>query len=148
MDNITIKIIETERILEIIPLVQQLNQKTPLNLLKERILEMTTQNYECAVMYDGDKLIGVCGIWYMTRHYIGKSMEVDHVIIDSSYQGKGLGKLFFKWIYNHAKSKGCEASELNAYVNNPKSHKFYYNEGYNIYGFHFLKVLRDDKEFY
>lgn len=87
-------------------------------------------------------------MWHMTRHYIGKSMEVDHVIIDENYQGKGLGKLFFEWIYKHVKSKGCEASELNAYVNNPKSHKFYYNEGYNIYGFHFLKVLREDGEFY
>ncbi len=148
MQNITIKILPKENIFDIIPLLQQLNDKTTTKLLKSRLPEMTEQNYECAVMYDKDKLIGVCGIWYMTRHYIGKSMEIDHVIIDTNYQSKGLGKYFLKWIYKHAKSKGCEASELNAYTSNPKSHKFYYNEGYNIYGFHFLKVLRDDGEFY
>ena len=148
MQNITIKILSKENIFDIIPLLKQLNDKTPTKLLKSRLLEMTEQNYECIVMYEQDELIGVCGIWYMTRHYIGKSMEIDHVIIDSNYQNKGLGKHFLKWIYKHVKSKGCEASELNAYTSNPKSHKFYYNEGYNIYGFHFLKVLREDEKFY
>jgi len=148
MQNITIKILPKENIFDIIPLLKQLNDKTPEYLLKPRLLEMVDQNYECAVMYDDGKLIGVCGIWYMTRHYIGKSMEIDHVIIDANLQGKGFGKYFLEWIYKHAIEKGCEASELNAYTSNPKSHKFYYNEGYNIYGFHFLKVLRDDGEFY
>lgn len=148
MQNITIKILKKENIFDIIPLLQQLNKKTPEHLLKPRLLEMVEQNYECAVMYDKNKLIGICGIWYMTRHYIGKSMEIDHVIIDSNLQSKGLGKHFLQWVYNHAIEKGCEASELNAYASNPKSHKFYYNEGYNIYGFHFLKVLRKDGEFY
>lgn len=148
MENINIKILEKEQIFDIIPLLKQLNDKTPTTLLKSRLLEMVEQNYECAVMYDSTKLIGLCGIWYMTRHYIGKSMEVDHVIIDNTYRGQGLGKIFFNWIYDHALSKGCEASELNTYTGNPKSHKFYYNEGYDIYGFHFLKVLRDDGKFY
>lgn len=148
MNSITYKILPKEEILEILPLLRQINHKTPDKILKERILEMANQNYECACMYDNDKMIGICGIWYMTRHYIGKSMEVDHVVIDNQYRSKGLGSQFFKWIYDYAKSKGCEASELNTYVSNPKSHKFYYNEGYNIYGFHFLKILRDEQKFY
>ena len=148
MENITIKIISKEKILAIIPLIKQLNKKTPIPLLKLRVLEMSEQNYECAVMYDKNILVGICGIWYMTRHYIGKSMEVDHVILDKSYRGKGFGKIFFDWIYKYAQSKGCEASELNAYFNNSKGHKFYLNEGYAIKGFHFLKVLREDGEFY
>lgn len=148
MDSITIKIISKKNIFKIIPLLKQLNKTTPTELIKSRLLEMVEQNYECAVMHDRNEIIGICGIWYMTRHYIGKSMEVDHVVIAKTYRDKGLGKVFFEWVYNHAQSKGCEASELNAYTNNPKSHKFYYNEGYNIYGFHFLKVLRSDAEFY
>ncbi|AOW19888.1 GNAT family N-acetyltransferase [Urechidicola croceus] len=148
MDNITIKIISKDDIYDIIPLLKQLNDKTPEDILKNRLLEMVEQNYECAVMYANKTLIGVCGMWFMTRHYIGKSMEIDHVIIDHNYRDLGLGKRFFSWIYNYAKDKGCDASELNAYVQNQKSHKFYFNEGYNIYGFHFLKILRGDKKFY
>ena len=144
-----IKVIKTEEILTIIPLLTKLNSKTPLKLLKERVLEIAEiANYECVGLYLDEKLVGISGLWYSTRHYIGKTVEPDHVILDDTIRGQGIGKQFFNWIDNHVKSKGCEAIELNAYVNNPQSHKFYYNEGYNIYGFHFLKVLRDDKKFY
>jgi GNAT superfamily N-acetyltransferase len=147
--NTLIKVIEAEEILTIIPLLTKLNSKTPLDILKERVIEISKNtNYECVGLYVDEKLVGISGLWYSTRHYIGKSVEPDHVIIDDSVRGQGLGKQFFNWIDSHVKSKGCEAIELNAYSSNPKSHKFYYNEGYNIYGFHFLKVLRDDKKFY
>lgn len=148
MHNYQIKIIDRNEITSIIPLLRNINNKTPDHLLQQRLVEMTNQNYECAGIYDLDKLIGICGIWYSTRHYIGKSAEVDHVIIDKNYRNLGVGKMFFSWIYNYLKEKGCEATELNTYVNNTKSHKFYYNEGYQIYGFHMLKVLREDQNFY
>lgn len=147
--NVHITPIKTENILDIIPLLRKLNTKTPLELLKTRVLKMATlPNYECIGLFVDDNLVGISGLWYTTRHYIGKSVEPDHVIIDASFRRQNLGKQFFSWIDTYTKEKGCEAIELNAYTSNPKSHKFYYNEGYNIYGFHFLKVLRKNKEFY
>jgi GNAT superfamily N-acetyltransferase len=147
--DIHIQIINEKEIETIIPLLTKLNSKTPLKTLTERVLEMSkASNYECVGLYVEGELVGISGLWYSTRHYIGKSAEPDHVVIDEAERGKGLGKIFFNWIDHHVQSKGCEAIELNAYVSNPKSHKFYYNEGYNVYGFHFLKVLRDDKKFY
>ncbi|AEH00344.1 GNAT family N-acetyltransferase [Lacinutrix sp. 5H-3-7-4] len=136
------KIIDKKDINIIIPLMQKLTNNTNSDdVLKTRFAEMVKENYECAGVYLGEKLIGICGMWFQTRHYAGKSMEVDHVYIEAEYQGKGLGKLFFKWIYKYAKSKGCNISELNTYVQNYPSHKFYYNEGYEIYGYHFYKTL-------
>ena len=146
--SIEFRIISKKNILTIIPLLQQLNNKTPKDLLEKRVLEIAHQNYECAGMYLDGKLIGICGIWYMTRHYIGKSSEIDHVIIDSKLQSKGYGKQFINWILKHVKSKGVEACELNAYIPNIKSHVFYEREDFKKYGFHFLKVLRTDNEFY
>ncbi|NER12435.1 GNAT family N-acetyltransferase [Leptobacterium flavescens] len=136
------KQIPQEEIEIILPLVQKLtNYKYPDELLLGRIREMAGQNYECVGIYDGDKLIGCSGLWFMTRHYAGKSVEADHVYIEEDYRSKGLGKKFFQWIYEYAKNKGCEAVELNTYVNNHPSHKFYYNEGFAIYGYHFFKKL-------
>ncbi len=136
------KIIEKERINEVIPLVMKLNNNNvSQHLLKQRFSEMINQNYECAVVYSGDKLIGVCGLWFCTRHYSGKSVESDHVFIDDAYRGQGIGKQFFNWIYNYAIEKGCEAIELNTYVSNYGSHKFYNNEGFRALGYHFLKKL-------
>jgi len=140
--NISIKVLLKDQILDIIPLMVKYTEgKTEQGILEERFLEMATQNYECAGMYDGDVLIGIAGMWFMTRHYSGKSMEPDHVYIENNYRRKGLGKQFFDWMHAYAKSKGCTASELNTYVQNYPSHKFYYNEGYEIYGYHFYKTL-------
>ena len=56
------KIIEKEHIDSVIPLVQKLNgNQVSDTVMNQRFSEMITQNYECAVVYDGDKLIGVCG---------------------------------------------------------------------------------------
>lgn len=126
----TFRIIENRNINSIIPLIKKFtNNKISDVVLKERFSEMITQNYECAGIFEGEKLIGVSGMWFCTRHYSGKSIEVDHVYIDDNYRGKGLGKQFFEWIYNYVKQKGYEAVELNTYVQNYPSHKFYYNEG-------------------
>ena len=140
--SLRFEILNKEAIHEVVPLVQKLNDyKVSENILMKRFKEMVTQNYECAVIYDNDKLIGVTGLWYCTRHYSGRSVEPDHVYIDDGYRGKGLGKRFFEWIYEYVKTKGCEAVELNTYVNNSPSHKFYFNEDFKILGFHFLKTL-------
>jgi diamine N-acetyltransferase len=77
----------------------------------------------------------------MTRHYCGRSIEPDHVMIDPAYQGKGIGNQLFGWIFQYARENGYEATELNSYVNNSGSHKFYLNLGYVIKGFHFVKLL-------
>ncbi|WOD42354.1 GNAT family N-acetyltransferase [Hwangdonia lutea] len=136
------KIIDKKQIDSVIPLVQKLNGHNQSDaVLKQRFSEMVTQNYECAGIFEGDKLVGISGLWYCTRHYSGKSVEPDHVFIDDEYRGKGLGKQFFEWIYNYVKLKGCESIELNTYVHNYPSHKFYYNEGFEILGYHFFKKL-------
>ena len=138
----TFKIIEKSNINSVIPLMQKLTQhKYPDEVLKERFAEMVNQNYECAGVYDGDKIIGISGMWFCTRHYAGKSIEVDHVYIDDGYRNQGLGKQFLAWIYDYAKSKGCRSIELNTYVQNHPSHKFYYKEGCELLGYHFAKKL-------
>jgi len=120
------------------PLVHELMGHTVDNsLLKQRYSEMFQQNYECFGIYDDENLIGVFGLWFMTRHYAGKSCEQDHVYILPENRNGGLGKKVFEWIFNYAISKGCETFELNSYVNNYPSHKFYMNLGYDIKGYHF-----------
>lgn len=140
--KIDFKILKREHIGDIVSMVQKLNGNLVSNaVLEERFIEMFAQNYECAGMYLNNKLVGICGLWFCTRHYSGKSVEPDHVYIEEVHRGKGLGKQFFSWIYTYAISKGCEAVELNTYVTNASSHKFYFNEDFKILGYHFLKKL-------
>jgi len=141
MENYKFEFIDPRNIDIIMPLLAQVNKKTSREILLQRIHEMVKENYKCLGIYDNEVLIGICGLWFLTRHYCGKTIEPDHVMIEPHYQSKGLGKLLFEWIFNYAKENGYEASELNTYVNNTRSHKFYYNLGYQIKGFHFVKIL-------
>ncbi|MCK0110362.1 GNAT family N-acetyltransferase [Flavobacteriaceae bacterium S0825] len=136
------KLLTSQDIDAILPLMQKFTEEKFTNeVLRKRFVEMFTQNYECAGIYIGNELIGICGMWFCTRHYSGKSVEVDHVFIYEEHRGRGLGDLFFNWIYKYVKAKGCEEIELNTYVTNHPSHKFYHNQGFKIYGYHFAKKL-------
>ncbi|SDX92454.1 hypothetical protein SAMN05444411_1125 [Lutibacter oricola] len=141
MKNLEIKIITAEHILDALPLLKELNEFTDSEILKDRLISMSKQHYECLGVYFKQDLIGICGLWHLTRHYCGKTLEPDHVIISKPYRSKGIGKILFEWIYNYAQSIGYESIELNTYISNLKSHAFYENEGFEKLGFHYLKKI-------
>lgn len=140
--SIRFQIIPASEITTIVPLLKQLGSSDVSDeVLTGRLIEMASQNYECIGMFDGEKLMGVCGMWFQTRHYAGKSCEIDHVIIDEGYRGKGIGNLLMVFVYDYAGKKGCEWVELNTFVDNFPSHKFYYNQGFVAKGYHFVKDI-------
>ena len=142
MSKLNVKRLYKEDINNFLPLIQELmGHRLDDAILKERFKEMFDHKYECHGIYVDETLAGVFGLWFATRHYCGKTCEQDHVYIKPEYRSMGLGKQVFKWIYNYAKEKGCETAELNSYVENYPSHKFYLNENYVIKGYHFLKTL-------
>ena len=66
-------------------------------------------------------------------------MELDHVYIDDVYRSKGVGKKLMEYVTEYAKEKKCNWLELNTYVHNFPSHKFYYNQGFVAKGYHFVR---------
>ena len=140
--QIQFKIIAADAIETVIPLVKKMSKPSITEaLLLERFKEMVSQNYECIGVYDGAQLIGVSGLWFCTRHYSGRSVELDHVFIDDSYRNNGLGTQFINWIQAYVKFKGYQAIELNAYIDNEPSQKFYEKDGFQKLGYHFVKKL-------
>ena len=136
------KVISPDSIEIVVPLVKKMSKPSITeSLLLDRFKEMVTQNYECIGVYDGGKLMGVSGLWFCTRHYSGRSAELDHVFIEDAYRNKGLGTQFINWIQEYVKSKGYEAIELNAYIDNEPSQKFYERDGFKKLGYHLVKVI-------
>ncbi len=136
-------ILDKSSIDEIVSLTKQLNPNTEINTLKKRHAEMFTfQSYRCFGLFDNNTLIAVSSGWITVKLYSGKQLEIDNVIVDSSIQSKGYGKVFLNKIENWAKEEGCETIELNAYSQNNRAHKFYFKHGYEILGFHFQKKIK------
>jgi GNAT superfamily N-acetyltransferase len=136
-----IRLIEKDEIHSIIPLLKLLTNKIEEEVLRKRLNEMVKAGYECVGVYHDEKLIGISGLWTLVKYYVGKHIEPDNVVIHPDYRGKGVGEQMMQWIYEYAKSKGCEAVELNCYVNNSPGQKFWLNQGFRILGFHNQKLF-------
>ena len=50
-------------------------------VLLDRLKAMFAYDYDCVAIFLENQLIGFCGLWYQTRHYSGKSCELDHFYI-------------------------------------------------------------------
>jgi len=139
-----IKLIEAKNIYTIIPLLQLLNKNIAEEVLKVRLDEMIKQGYLCVGIFDKEKLIGICGLWILTKYYVGKHIEPDNIIILPEYQNKNIGTKLMVWIEKYAKEQGCLASELNYYVGNKDAHRFWEKEGYDVIALHFQKRYGDE----
>ena len=126
----------------IVPLANKLHPGTDAGKIRAYLAEMFSfPTYHCFGLWQDEKLVAMSNGWITIRFYSGKQLEVDNVIVDPDLRSKGVGKFFFARIQEWANQQDCKTIELNTYVQNSKSHKFYFNEGYAILGFHFQKVL-------
>jgi len=140
--EVKFKFLKLGNIKELIPLMQNFtNNKYSDSVLINRFKNMFNHEYDCLGIYVNKNLVGLCGLWYQTRHYSGKSCEIDHLYILPDYQNKGVGSKLVFWIENYLKKLGYEALELNAYKENTKSHELYKRLGFDHLGFHFVKRL-------
>lgn len=139
--DFTIRLIEKEEMEVIIPLLHRLNPTISLEILQKRLQEMLGQQYQCVGAYHGDNLIGISGIWILTKYYVGKHIEPDNVFILPEYQGKGVGRQLLEWVFDYAKSKECTASELNCYTANKAGQRFWEKQGYELVAYHYQKQL-------
>jgi GNAT superfamily N-acetyltransferase len=139
--TIEIKLIPKDQLISIIFLIKHLNPTLSETTLKTRLDEMIGQGYQCAGLYLDDQLIGICGIWIMTKFYVGKHIEPDNVYILPEYRRQGLGRKLLEWVYDFGLSLGCIASELNCYISNETGNSFWEREGFEKIGYHYHKSL-------
>ena len=138
----TFKELSVAHLEHMLPLAKQLNPHRSLKELKHLQTSMfELPRYKSFGVFDGANLVAISSCWLTTRHYSGKQLELDNVIVDEKYQSKGIGNILLSEIEKWAKSIDCKTIELNTYVQNLRSHKFYYNQGYQLLGFHFQKKI-------
>jgi len=138
------KILSLNDVDEVISLGCELNPTIPESTIRNRLIEMFSYpNYYCFGAFSHANLIAITSGWITTRFYSGKQLEIDNVIVNKDMQSKGIGKELLSYIENWAIENGCLTIELNTYVTNNRSHKFYFNQGFKLLGFHFQKLLTE-----
>lgn len=137
--EISIRELGQEYVNDILPLASELTPDIPAHVLKARLEEMFKLSYKCLGAYLDGRLVGICGAWITTKLYSGRQIELDNLVIAREYRSKGLGSRFLDAIDQWAKEQGCVSCELNSYIANVRSHKFYLNKGFQQLGYHFIK---------
>ncbi len=129
---------------KILELARGVNTEIPMNELLNRLEEMFDySNYYCFGLSLESRLIAISSGWLTTRFYSGKQLEIDNIIVSTEHRSKKYGEKFLAYIEVWAIQQGCLSVELNTYVQNAKSHKFYFNQRYSILGYHFQKKVID-----
>jgi len=142
MKEINLRLLKEKKLDEVLSLTSKLNPETDLEILRKRQIEMFKfENYRCFGVYENEQLLAISSGWITVRLYSGKQLEIDNVIVNPLIQSKGIGSKFIKLIEDWAKENDCMTVELNTYTQNSRSHKFYFNQGYHILGFHFQKQI-------
>lgn len=138
-----LRLVDSDSLPSLIVLLGQLNPGLSPALIETR----------CAVMLDNrtgkvfglfsedEQMLGCATVWITDRIYCGRQAELDNVVIDAAHRSKGLGAVFLCLLEDWAKRQGCLTVELNSYVDNVASHRFYERHGYHWLGRHYQKML-------
>jgi GNAT superfamily N-acetyltransferase len=138
------KIIElttVEQILEQFETIQLLYPNMTIDRYKSFLEDMIPKSYKQVAVFDGEICIGLTGFWFGTKLWTGKYIEIDNFIVHPDYRKKGIGKLISNYIDDKAKELQCTCIVLDAFTGNFPAHRFYYNQGYEPRGFHFIKTI-------
>ncbi len=142
----SIRLLAENELAIMMPLIETLNPDIPPAVLAQRLAEIRENDYRCAGAFVDDRCVGVAGMWFGTRFWCGRYVDIDNVVVDPSWRGHGIGQALLDWVEDYARRQGCEKAVLDAYVTNDRAHAFYMRRGYRIIGFHFDKDLKGPED--
>ena len=122
-------------------IIKQLYPKMSLKKYAQYLNDMIPHNYKQLAVFENDICVALTGFWTATKLWTGKYIEIDNFIVHENHRQKGLGKIMTDYLSQKAKDENCTCIVLDAFTANFKAHRFYYNQGYEPRGFHFIKTI-------
>ena len=138
-----LKLKTLEEMLAQITVMQFLYPQLEINKYKDYLKEMLPHNYIQIAVFENENCIAITGCWSATKLWTGKYLEIDNFIVHPNFRAQGVGKMMTDYVEQKAIETNCTAIVLDAFTQNFKAHRFYYNQGYSPKGFHFLKILNE-----
>ncbi len=139
------ELLQIEHLTEVIQILSFLNPVVTPEELRRRCETILSGhgNYELLGAWSDDVLVGVSGLWYGTKLWCGSYLEVDNLVVHPDHQNRGIGSTMLRAMEEIARQRDCNIMVLDSYTNNHASHRLYHRFGFEIWGFHFIKTLRD-----
>lgn len=138
------------KLIELTTIKEMANQFETIKLLyptisKEKyetfLVDMIPNNYKQLAVFENEICVGMTGFWFGTKLWTGKYLEIDNFVTHPSHRKKGIAKLMTDYLAEKADNLGCTCIVLDAFTGNFEAHRFYYNQGYEPKGFHFIKTI-------
>jgi ribosomal protein S18 acetylase RimI-like enzyme len=105
---------------------------------------MVSNGYQQVAIFENDQCVALSGFWYNIKLWTGPYLEIDNFIVHPQYRKKSLGKQITDFIDAKAQELSCTCIVLDAFTSNFTAHRFYYNQGYEPRGFHFIKTIDEN----
>lgn len=141
--TITIRLLKTDDEFEATyPFIEKLNEGMRREEFRSILREMRKREYYCAGAFTEDgTCVGICGYWIEYKFWCRKAICLDHLIVSEEMRGAKIGKQLMDFCLQEGIQQNCNLALLDTYVDNYKSHKLYMREGFEIWGYHFVKEL-------
>lgn len=128
-----------------IEVMQNLYPKLSKEKYQLSLSEMIPRGYTQIGAFENEICMGITGLWFGTKLWSGKYLEIDNFVVHPDHRSKGIGKKLTDYINQKGIELGCSMIVLDAFTGNFPAHRFYYNQGYGPKGFHFVKILDESK---
>jgi diamine N-acetyltransferase len=98
-------------------------------------------NYLCVAAEENGETIGIIGVWPLFKHYAGKHLELDNVMVKPECRGQDIAPKMIEFIYQWGKENGYESMELNCYLKNTQGLDFWTKNEFEKLGMHMRKKI-------
>lgn len=127
-----------------IEIIRFLYPKMSLERYESFLNDMIPHNYKQLAVFEDNICVGLSGFWFGTKLWTGKYIEIDNFIVHPAHRKKGIAKILTDYIDKKAAELNCTCVVLDAFTGNFTAHRFYYNQGYEPRGFHFIKMINEE----
>jgi ribosomal protein S18 acetylase RimI-like enzyme len=114
-------------------LLQQLreNPEEHHTSLEELRTIVEDNNIALLVVKDGERIVGMASLYMMTK-FSKRTAEVEDVVVDSGYRGKGLGEKLMQAVIDTARAEHIKTLHLTSRPERVAGNKLYQKLGFEL----------------